>query len=317
MLDNPYQVLGLSYDASESEIKKSYYKAALKYHPDRQANNKENKDEDANEKFAVIKEAYEILTDPVKRYDWRQAHGGNGNRTTAPPTSTPKAAPATRASKASKTPASPFRDRGRAGVPLSNTSYQSNTQPVSNSSKRTRRSPMSRHQHQQQTPQSPLSTDANSNRKKYMPQRQQQLPQPPLSAPSTHRKSPQHGLNDRVGVPLSKKSVLMATTPKSSVLRQSVRSKSPRPAPRSGKYDMAAPPLYHDNMSATSKQKKVRQPPRMSSLDLNHGRKKHRLSPMRKGDSFDHGASRPFHNKTRINKTRMARVNMTGIEILQ
>ncbi|CAJ1932563.1 unnamed protein product [Cylindrotheca closterium] len=151
MLDNPYQVLGLSQDASESDIKKAYHKEALNYHPDRQAN-KENKDEDAITKFAAIKEAYEILTDPVKRYDWRQAHE-NGKRTT--PKSPPE--PAREHENGNGTPrtsrAPPRRENGNrnsapakpAKAPSSprgsaRSTAQSNsdhgTNPVSNSSKR-------------------------------------------------------------------------------------------------------------------------------------------------------------------------------------
>ena len=51
-----YDILNLSEEASEEEIKKSYKKLALKFHPDR------NKSPDAEEKFKEISEAYQILT---------------------------------------------------------------------------------------------------------------------------------------------------------------------------------------------------------------------------------------------------------------
>ncbi|CAJ1932567.1 unnamed protein product [Cylindrotheca closterium] len=121
MMDNPYQVLGLPLDASESDIKKAYHKAALKYHPDRQTN-KEN-EQDAGVRFAEISEAYETLTDPVKRYDWRQKHENGGSGTTS--------------TKPARAPASPSRNAAPPSTTssTSSTSYQYSN-PVSNSSKR-------------------------------------------------------------------------------------------------------------------------------------------------------------------------------------
>jgi len=57
-----YRMLDLSRDASEEEIKKSYRKIAMLYHPDRNPGNKE-----AEEKFKLASEAYEVLRDPEKR----------------------------------------------------------------------------------------------------------------------------------------------------------------------------------------------------------------------------------------------------------
>jgi molecular chaperone DnaJ len=77
-----YEVLGVSRDATEKEIKKAYKRLAMKYHPDR------TKGDDAlEEKFKEVKEAYEILTDPQKRAAFdqyghdgvnQQGHGGGG-----------------------------------------------------------------------------------------------------------------------------------------------------------------------------------------------------------------------------------------------
>ncbi|UGA55436.1 molecular chaperone DnaJ [Vibrio sp. VB16] len=62
-----YEVLGVSREASERDIKKAYKRLAMKFHPDR------NQDDDqAGEKFKEVKEAYEILTDPQKKAAYDQ-----------------------------------------------------------------------------------------------------------------------------------------------------------------------------------------------------------------------------------------------------
>ncbi|WP_213610202.1 molecular chaperone DnaJ [Pseudoalteromonas sp.] len=62
-----YEILGVSKDASERDIKKAYKRLAMKYHPDRTAG-----DKDLETKFKEVKEAYEILTDPQKRQMYDQ-----------------------------------------------------------------------------------------------------------------------------------------------------------------------------------------------------------------------------------------------------
>jgi molecular chaperone DnaJ len=57
-----YKILGVTREASEEEIKKSYRKIAMECHPDRNPGNKE-----AEEKFKTASEAYEVLRDPEKR----------------------------------------------------------------------------------------------------------------------------------------------------------------------------------------------------------------------------------------------------------
>ena len=56
-----YEVLGVSRDAGQDDIKRAYRQAALKYHPDR------NKAPEAEGKFKEAAEAYEVLSDPEKR----------------------------------------------------------------------------------------------------------------------------------------------------------------------------------------------------------------------------------------------------------
>lgn len=74
-----YDVLGVSKDASAADIKAAYRKMAMKYHPDRNPDNKE-----AEEKFKEAAEAYEILSDAKKRSQYDQMghagfeHGGMG-----------------------------------------------------------------------------------------------------------------------------------------------------------------------------------------------------------------------------------------------
>ena len=56
-----YEILGVSKTASKVEIKKAYRKLARKYHPD------VSKEDNAEEKFKEIQEAYAILSDDEKR----------------------------------------------------------------------------------------------------------------------------------------------------------------------------------------------------------------------------------------------------------
>lgn len=70
-----YKILDVSRDASDDEIKKNYRKIAMQCHPDRNPGSKE-----AEEKFKVASEAYEVLRDPEKReiYDRYGVEGLKG-----------------------------------------------------------------------------------------------------------------------------------------------------------------------------------------------------------------------------------------------
>src|ERR1700749_3280113 len=68
-----YEILGVSRDADQDAIRRAYRKLARQYHPDL------NSDEDAEDRFKQLGEAYEVLSDPDKReqYDrlgtnWRE-----------------------------------------------------------------------------------------------------------------------------------------------------------------------------------------------------------------------------------------------------
>src|SRR6476646_2086898 len=71
-----YEVLGVTKNAPDEEIKKAYRKLALKHHPDR---NQGSTSKVSEESFKEAKEAYEMLTDPQKRAAYAQyGHAGVG-----------------------------------------------------------------------------------------------------------------------------------------------------------------------------------------------------------------------------------------------
>jgi len=73
--DDYYKILGVNDSASQDEIKKSYRKLSMKWHPDKNPNNPE-----AEEKFKTISQAYDIIGDGDKRkeYDYSKKFGFSG-----------------------------------------------------------------------------------------------------------------------------------------------------------------------------------------------------------------------------------------------
>ncbi|KAJ4830576.1 hypothetical protein Tsubulata_017032 [Turnera subulata] len=75
-----YKILGVDKNASDDDLKKAYRKLAMKWHPDKNPNNKK----DAEAKFKQISEAYEVLSDPQKRAIFDQ-YGEEGLKGQVPP----------------------------------------------------------------------------------------------------------------------------------------------------------------------------------------------------------------------------------------
>ncbi|XP_047962277.1 chaperone protein DnaJ-like isoform X1 [Salvia hispanica] len=60
-----YKILEVDYDASDEAIRSNYIRLALRWHPD-----KKKSEETATSKFQEISEAYQVLSDPVKRHEY-------------------------------------------------------------------------------------------------------------------------------------------------------------------------------------------------------------------------------------------------------
>lgn len=78
-MKNYYEILQIKNFATDGEIKKSFRQLAVKYHPDKNKGRK-----DFEEKFKEIANAYEILTDPIKKrdFDFRLSQYDQNKRTT-------------------------------------------------------------------------------------------------------------------------------------------------------------------------------------------------------------------------------------------
>lgn len=73
-----YNILGLKKGASDEDIKKSFRKLAVQYHPDKWANASEEEKKNAEEKFKEINEAHDVLSDPEKRKNYDMFGDPNG-----------------------------------------------------------------------------------------------------------------------------------------------------------------------------------------------------------------------------------------------
>eukprot|EP00521_Asterionellopsis_glacialis_P011607 CAMPEP_0195306376 /NCGR_PEP_ID=MMETSP0707-20130614/37170_1 /TAXON_ID=33640 /ORGANISM="Asterionellopsis glacialis, Strain CCMP134" /LENGTH=388 /DNA_ID=CAMNT_0040370593 /DNA_START=319 /DNA_END=1485 /DNA_ORIENTATION=+ len=80
--EDPYEILGVSRDATPTQIRSAYRKLALKHHPDKQQDDASK--EQATSKFAKISNAYEVLSDPTQKQQFDTAPSSQrGSRGTA------------------------------------------------------------------------------------------------------------------------------------------------------------------------------------------------------------------------------------------
>ena len=82
MVEDHYKILEVSSDASQEEIKKSYRKLALKWHPDRHQSRSSGPEAEkskkiAEEKFKKISDSYQILSDPSQKRQYDMLRSGN------------------------------------------------------------------------------------------------------------------------------------------------------------------------------------------------------------------------------------------------
>ena len=63
---DPYRALGIRHDATDIEIKAAHRKLAKRFHPDTAGGDRD--------RFLKVQEAYRLLSDPLQRRDWDEAH---------------------------------------------------------------------------------------------------------------------------------------------------------------------------------------------------------------------------------------------------
>lgn len=76
MEKNLYEILGVSKDATQDEIKKAYRKLSLKYHPDRHTSDTPEEQKKNEELFKEVTEAYNVLSNPEKREQYDNPYSG-------------------------------------------------------------------------------------------------------------------------------------------------------------------------------------------------------------------------------------------------
>lgn len=79
MSESYYHILGIPSDADEREIKRAYHRLARELHPDKAASPQDARE--AEQRFAIISKAYNVLKDPALRkdYDSKKTGGSSGN----------------------------------------------------------------------------------------------------------------------------------------------------------------------------------------------------------------------------------------------
>ncbi|CAM9003545.1 unnamed protein product [Rhodiola kirilowii] len=76
-----YEILGLKPNATKPQIKEAFKKLAMKFHPDKHSGSSKSVQEIATLKFKQVSEAYQVLTNDLKRADYDSRYGsGRGNR---------------------------------------------------------------------------------------------------------------------------------------------------------------------------------------------------------------------------------------------
>lgn len=89
MSESYYHILGVPTDADERQIKRAYHRLARELHPDKAASPEQARE--AEQRFAIISKAYNVLKDPGlrKEYDAKRSSGGSGNGAESPRPRTP------------------------------------------------------------------------------------------------------------------------------------------------------------------------------------------------------------------------------------